>query len=167
MEGQDWRDSYLWTIEFDAFFKTNIKAINKVIFALSTHPHKKFIMLDDAKRLLQICSNLHGLSYEMIKIAFSHSKELHIKEMEEIDKYTKLTHTEFLEFLARIAHLLFIDKPHLSIIEKTELVLGELLKSVSEKVKHPPRTEDDELISDFEDDIVQVARKKMREANHE
>ncbi len=34
-------------------------------------------------------------------------------------------------------------------------------------MKHPPRTEDDELVSDFEDDVVQVARRKMREARHE
>ena len=56
---------------------------------------------------------------------------------------------------------------HLTVLEKIELVLTELFKPINEKVKNPPRTEDDELVSDFEDDIVQVARKKMREANHE
>ena len=31
MEGQEWRDRELWTIEIDAFFKVNLKNINKVI----------------------------------------------------------------------------------------------------------------------------------------
>jgi hypothetical protein len=38
--------------------------------------------------------------------------------------------------------------------EKIEMVLKELFKIISEKVKYPPKTEDDELISDFEDDIL-------------
>ena len=87
--------------------------------------------------------------------------------MEEIDKYSRLTQTEFLEFIARLGYLLFADRTHLTVLEKIELVLTELFKPINEKVKNPPRTEDDELVSDFEDDIVQVARKKMREANHE
>jgi hypothetical protein len=47
------------------------------------------------------------------------------------------------------------------------MVLGELLKIIQEKVKHPPKTEDDELVSDFEDDILQVVKRKRREYNHE
>ena len=66
-----------------------------------------------------------------------------------------------------MGYLLFADRTHLTVLEKIELVLTEFFKPINEKVKNPPRTEDDELMSDFEDDIVQVARKKMREANHE
>ena len=124
-------------------------------------------MLEDAKRLHHYCHTLPGLTEEHILIAFSHSKELHIKEMEDIDKYSKLTQTEFLEFIARLAALLYADKTQLALLAKIELLLTELFKPIQEKVKHPPRTEDAELVSDFEDDIVQVARKKMREANHE
>jgi hypothetical protein len=32
MEGQDWRERELWTIEIDAFFQVNMKNINKVSF---------------------------------------------------------------------------------------------------------------------------------------
>ena len=46
-------------------------------------------------------------------------------------------------------------------------MLIELFKLIQEKVKYPPKTEDDELISDFEDDILQVVKKKRREENHE
>ena len=130
MEGQDWRDNHLWTIEIDAFYKANIKAIHKVIFTISSHPHKKFIMLDDAKKLPGLCHGLPGLTEEFIKIAFSHSKELHIKEMEELDKYSRLTQTEFLEFIARLGVLLFSDRAHMSLIEKIELLLLELFKFV-------------------------------------
>jgi len=47
------------------------------------------------------------------------------------------------------------------------MVLTEMLKLVSEKVKHPPKTEDDELVSDYEDEIVQQAKKKIKEEAHE
>jgi hypothetical protein len=30
MEGQSWRDTELWTIEVDAFYKANMKNMNKV-----------------------------------------------------------------------------------------------------------------------------------------
>jgi hypothetical protein len=51
--------------------------------------------------------------------------------------------------------------------EKIEMVLKELFKIISEKVKYPPKTEDDELVSDYEDDILSIAKKKLREAHHE
>ncbi len=96
---------------------------------LSSHVHKKFIMLDDAKKLIDKCPSLN-LSVEDIMLAFSHSKELHIKEMEEIDRYSKLTQTEFLEFLARLGVLLFKSRHHLSLLQKLELVLIELFKLI-------------------------------------
>ena len=51
--------------------------------------------------------------------------------------------------------------------EKIEIILKELFKIITEKVKYPPKTEDDELVSDFEDEILSIAKKKKREANHE
>ena len=30
MEGQEWRDRELWTIEIDAFYEVNMKSIHKV-----------------------------------------------------------------------------------------------------------------------------------------
>ena len=74
--------------------------------AISSHVHKKLILLDDLLKLNQLCPQLDA-SEEMIKIAFSHSKELHVKEMEDIDKYTKLHTAEFLEFIARLGVLLY------------------------------------------------------------
>jgi len=40
------------------------------------------------------------------------------------------------------------------LLEKIEKVLIELLKVVSEKIKYPPKTDDDEMVSDFDDDIL-------------
>lgn len=42
-----------------------------------------------------------------------------------------------------------------------------MFKLVGEKVRQPPKTEDDELVSDYEEEIVQLARRKIKEANHE
>ena len=49
------------------------------------------------------------MSTEQVHLAFSHAKELHIKEMEDIDRYTRLTFCEFLEFIARAGVLLYAD----------------------------------------------------------
>jgi hypothetical protein len=123
-------------------------------------------MIEDALTLIERCPELN-LNEDMIKLAFSHAKELHVKEMDDIDKYNRMGATEFLEFIARLSTLAFASKPHLMLTEKIELVLKELFKLITEKVKYPPKTEDDELVSDFEDDILSIARKKMREAHHE
>ncbi len=53
------------------------------------------------------------------------------------------------------------------LIEKIELVLMQLLPLISEKVKYPPKTEDDEMITDYEDDILVFAKRKHKEDNHE
>lgn len=166
MEGQSWRDRELWTIEVDAFLKPNVKNLHKVFVSCSTHAHKKFIMLEDARSLSQKLPKL-GLTDEQVVIAFSHSKELHVKEMDDIDKYDRLSFVEFIEFAARCAVLLFADRTELMLTEKIELVIEEMLKLSGEKVRYPPKTEDDELISDYEEDIIQLARKKIKEANHE
>ncbi len=74
--------------------------------------------------------------------------------MEDIDKYMKLHTSEFLEFISRLGVLLYHENSSQSLQDKIELVLTELLKLIAEKVKHPPKTEDDELVSDFEDDVL-------------
>jgi hypothetical protein len=73
---------------------------------LSSHVHKVFFMMDDAITLIDRCPELN-LSPEIVKLAFSHSKELHVKEMDDIDKYSRMGNTEFLEFIARLGVLVF------------------------------------------------------------
>jgi hypothetical protein len=133
---------------------------------LSSHVHKKFFLMDDALSLIERCPELN-LSQDIVKLAFSHAKELHVKEMDDIDKYSRMGSTEFLEFIARLGVLVYQNKPQMMLTEKIEMVLKEILKIIAEKVKYPPKTEDDELVSDFEDDILSIAKKKMREAHHE
>ena len=87
--------------------------------------------------------------------------------MEDIDKYMKMHIAEFLEFIARLGVLLFTENLSQTLQDKIELILVEMFKLIPDKVKHPPKTEDDELVSDFEDDILQVVKRKKREYNHE
>jgi hypothetical protein len=68
--------------------------------------HKKYFLMDDALTLIDKCSDLH-LSVDMVKLAYSHAKELHVKEMDDIDKYSRMGQTEFLEFIARLGVLVF------------------------------------------------------------
>jgi len=51
------------------------------------------------------------LTYELITLAFAHSKELHVKEMDDIDKYSRLGINELIEFIARLGVILHQDKP--------------------------------------------------------
>ena len=79
-------------------------------------------MIEDALTLIERCPELN-LTEDMIKLAFSHSKELHVKEMDDIEKYNRMGTTEFLEFIARLSTLVFASKPQLMLTEKIELVL--------------------------------------------
>jgi len=79
-------------------------------------------MIEDALTLIERCPELN-LTEDMIKLAFSHSKELHVKEMDDIEKYNRMGTTEFLEFIARLSTLAFASKPQLMLTEKIELVL--------------------------------------------
>lgn len=42
-----------------------------------------------------------------------------------------------------------------------------MFKLVQERVRFPPRTEDDELVSDYEEDVVSLAKKRSKESQHE
>lgn len=57
MEGQEWRDRELWTIEIDAFFKANIKNIHKV----SINRSLKYICIVNGNNY-QSCSQQINLS---------------------------------------------------------------------------------------------------------
>ncbi len=72
----------------------------------SSHVHKKYYMIEDALTLVDKCPGLK-LTEELVKIAFSHSKELHVKEMDDIDKYSRLGLVELMEFIARIGVLIY------------------------------------------------------------
>ena len=87
--------------------------------------------------------------------------------MEDIDKYMELQTCEFLEFIARLGVLIYNQNQSQLLQEKIELVMTEMFKLINERVKYPPKTEDDELVSDFEDDVLQVVKRKKREFNHE
>ena len=76
----------------------------------SSHVHKKYYQLDDALTLLDKCPGLK-LTEELINIAFAHAKELHVKEMDDMEKYNRLTLVELLEFIARLGVLIYNDKP--------------------------------------------------------
>ena len=77
-----------------------------MIKVLSSHVHKQFFLMDDALTLIERCPELN-LTPDIVKLAYSHSKELHVKEMDDIDKYSRMGNTEFLEFIARLGVLVF------------------------------------------------------------
>jgi hypothetical protein len=132
----------------------------------SSHVHKKFYLIDDALSLIEKCPGLK-LNQELIKIAFAHAKELHVKEMDDIERYNRLGMVELLEFVARVGVLLCHERSQMLLIEKIEMVLLNILPLVSEKVKYPPKTEDDEMVTDYEDDILVYAKRKHKEDHHE
>lgn len=50
--------------------------------------------------------------------------------MDDIDKYSRMGNTEFLEFIARLGVLVFQNKPQMMLTEKIEMVLKELFKII-------------------------------------
>ena len=99
--------------------------------------------------------DLKGTSNEnKASIAYSLSKQTIIDEMEEFDKYNILKRTEFLEFIGRLAFLIYPDAK-LSLAKKIEMLLRQLLKTVVNKaIVIPDLNEGAESESDYEDDVV-------------
>ena len=64
------------------------------------------MMLDDVLVLIDNCPNLE-INEEQVLLAFSHAKELHVKEMDDIEKYSRMNFNEFIEFIARAGALLY------------------------------------------------------------
>ena len=57
--------------------------------------------------------------------------------MEDIAKYKRMPYNEFLEFIARLAQIKYLEDEVLPLEKKIEIVLELLLDLVGERVKQP------------------------------
>ena len=97
-----------------------------------------------------------SLSDDAISLAFAHSKQLFIQEMEDINKYERMLFVEFLELIARISDL-WLKEFNWPMVQKIEKVLSELFELLGDKVIQTGKDQDIDSESDYEDDLIELA----------
>ena len=152
MDGKEFRENQLWTLEVDDLFKDNMEAIKELYHYGATKRsapgQPKSFSKEDA---LKLCANL-PLQHRQVLMAYALSKQRLIDEMAEFDQYHVMKFTEFFEFIARCSA--FLNTDHLPLTKKIEQLLNHLLPLVGAKFIPSKRNEDIESESDEDDDLV-------------
>ena len=104
-------------------------------------------MFDEAKKVEEWLEKKEG----EITIAYSQSKMTLVDEMDEFEKYNKMLHVEFYEFLGRISELLYQGMP---LEQKLENMLKILLPLAGYEYRKVNLDGDLESDSDYDDDII-------------
>ena len=104
MDGMEWRKTFLWHLEVDDLLKANMDSLKK-LFALLKSKGGRYIEL---KKLHEYVSTLPlQVSLDTVTMAFAFSKMQVVEELEKIELYEQLFFVEFLEFLGRLAYLIW------------------------------------------------------------
>ena len=159
MPWQEWREEELWTLECDDLFKANKNSIDGLIKWCKKGPmtkdNKKDVQIRDCQNMIQqIDVPLHELDKKIFQ-AYSISHMTIIDEMEDFDKYQQLKRVEFLEFIGRLAAMLYPSE-QLPLVKKIEKLLGPLIQAILKVEMMLPDNDDGiESESDCEDDLVE------------
>ena len=92
------------------------------------------------------------------KQAYAYCKMTVVDEMDDVDynhtppisRYMRLEFVEFLEFISRLAHFLYIEE-NSTLLDKTDRVLSGLLALIGESVKYETTKED--ILSESDDEL--------------
>ena len=106
---QEWREQRLWNLECDDLLKVNRAAIDQ-LYAEAKGRYTKnssALVLKDAVELLKLAGYTGPENEKFGTIAYALSKMTIIDEMEHFGKYETMLPVEFLEFLGRVAELIF------------------------------------------------------------
>ena len=141
---QRFRDDKLSDEDVELVFTMNLSFVDRIYskyaklnLDTATKPHDAdYLAFVDCEQLLRFDSKLQ-LRRRVIKEAFSMCKGTVANELdpEGMREYNKLSKVEFLEFLARISELIFIESEmdDLALYEKIEFVLDDILPLVGAK----------------------------------
>ena len=91
---------------------------------------------------------------DMVTLAFSFSKMQMIDELELIDNYKQMLFVEFLEFLGRLAYLLWYDIPDEPLEVKLWRLMAVLFGEFGERVKAVDLEDEVDSESDYEDELA-------------
>ena len=91
-----------------------------------------------------------SLSQDKIKLAFSYCKMTIIDEMNESDKYNNLKFVEFLEFIARIAEMVFEKNSQIRLYDKVYFTFQKFFALIPAQVKEPKT--DVDVVSESDND---------------
>ena len=161
MDGKEFRENQLWTLEVDDLFKDNMVAIKELYQNYATHRsapgQPKSFGKEDALRL---CEDL-PLQERQVLIAYALSKQRLLDEMAEFDQYHSMKFHELFEFIARCAT--FLNTDHLPLTKKLEQILRNFLPKVDAQFIPSMRNDDVDSQSDEDDDLVdELMQEHMR-----
>lgn len=127
----DYRRQNIWTLEIDDILKTNMDGVQK-LFRYYFHPNKKWFDIKDA--IMLICKDgmfVQTLEKEVVQ-CFGLSKMTIVNEFESRALYKKLLFPEFLDFLVRVADIVFKTTDYEAAIlpRKLERLLDRLFQLV-------------------------------------
>lgn len=157
MPWQEFRDNRLWNLEVDDLFKANREGIDIIYdFARTGHETADIINLtmEDCIDMMKLAGYEGPANERIACTAFSLSMMTIVDEMEDFDSYINLRKVEFLEFLGRVAELLF-PGPQMLVDKLARLLDNLLTKFTSFKIRFRNKEEDLETESDNEDDVAQ------------
>lgn len=107
---KDWREEHLWITEVDDLYKENIPKL-KVIFDSLKRDGRVFIRREEIVKLFTE-GPVHqqiGANETQVNMAFAFSKMQFVEELEHIAIYERMQFVEFLDFLARLAFVVWPD----------------------------------------------------------
>lgn len=150
-ESVEWRKTFLWTLEVDDLLKANMDYLKKLFNLIKRGSVSKVILFRDTVEY--IAQHPIEVSHDQITLAFAFSKMQFIDELELIDLYEQMYFVEFLEFLGRLAYLIW-DSRGENLDTKLWRLLQILFAKIKEKVKEPQVELDIDSESDYEDEIA-------------
>ncbi|CAI2359328.1 unnamed protein product [Moneuplotes crassus] len=136
IEGQQWREDYLWTVQLDDLYQANLEHIRR-IFKLIKHEKFPYCTLSS---LTDFCHKLDlSLSKRKIDLSFSLCKMTVVNEMEESAKLEQLLFPEFLEFIARLGQQVFEKNETMKLYDKVFKILQKMFLIIEEEAIDPYR----------------------------
>ena len=150
-ESVEWRKVFLWTLPVDDLLKANMDNIKRVFGMIKKGPYN-YLRFDDVQNYIQ--NTDLPVSLDDITLAFSFSKMQFVDELELIDNYKQITFVEFLEFLGRLAFLIWYDNQDEPLEVKLWRLMATLFGDFGEKVKGVELEDDVDSESDYEDEIA-------------
>lgn len=146
----------MWKIEINDLFEANYDNLKQIFSDINrSRIDNRFIFYEEG--IARIESLGLGIGRDDIVLAWIMSKMQFVEELEGINKYKQLNFVEFLEFIGRLADLIYADEPDeipLAYDVKVWRLMQALFRGIQKRVN---TNEDDANIdseSDYEDDIA-------------
>lgn len=126
VDGFNFRDKFMYNLKCDEILKKNEVVIKK-LYESFLNPNKKFVTLEEARKLLK--KSDMNVSDFRVAPCYTESMMSRIDTMSDMTVLQQMKYVEFLVFICRVAHEIFIGtkQEHLGLHLKIDEVLDPLL----------------------------------------